>query len=107
MLSLTRCYNALALLVAFVALQAAPVVAQTAPEAPLPSSAPATPSQEPVESITQAPLSLPQLLQLGSVGPIIDPQCAHLIGGDLALQGSPAGARPLRPDGSGVSAEFH
>ena len=37
--------------------------------------------------------AVPQLGQFGSVGPIIDPQSVHLIGGDLAIDGD-AGGRP-------------
>ena len=86
MLSLTRCRNALALLVAFVVLQAAAVVAQTAPEAPsLPSPAPATPSPPSVEPAAQAPpLSLPQLFELGRSR---NPEWAAALAGPRAAEG--------------------
>jgi hypothetical protein len=104
MLSLTRCRNALALFVAFVAFQAAPVVAQTAPEAPLPSSAPATPSPPPVEPTAQAPpLSLPQLLELGRSR---NPEWAAALAGPRAAVGElmQAGMTP-NPEVS-ISADY-
>jgi cobalt-zinc-cadmium efflux system outer membrane protein len=76
MLSLTRCFSALVLFVAL-ALQAA--VAQSATEAPLPSSAPS-----PTELRAQAPLSLPQLLQLGRSR---NPEWAAALAGPRAAEG--------------------
>lgn len=104
MLSLTRCRNTLALFVAFVAFQAAPVVAQTAPEAPLPSLAPATtPSPAPEEPTAQAPLTLPQLLELGRSR---NPEWAAALAGPRAAEGDllQAGMTP-NPEVS-VSADY-
>jgi cobalt-zinc-cadmium efflux system outer membrane protein len=86
MLSLTRCRNALALSIAFIiAIWAGPVAAQTAPEAPLPSSTPAaTSSPAPEESPAQAPLSLSQLLQLGRSR---NPEWAAALAGPRAAEG--------------------
>lgn len=103
MLSLTRCRKVLALFAAFVAFQAAPVVAQTAPEAPLPSKATATPSPPPVETAAQAPLTLSQLLELGRSR---NPEWAAALAGPRAAEGDllQAGMTP-NPEVS-VSADY-
>ena len=103
MLSLTRCRKVLALFAAFVAFQVAPVVAQTAPEAPLPSTAPATPSPPTVELTAQAPLTLSQLLELGRSR---NPEWAAALAGPRAAEGDLLQAGMIPNPVVSVSADY-